>query len=542
MGGQIFDPFYFARLKRIKALKSYTAHLKTTQSYGEKLSPEYRPTMRSSAVFPLIHKPNKLYSIYTFMGYWLRKRNIPVVTALVTVRDEYGKKIFLKSIEINAVKSFVISSSDLVNDLRTDFKGSVEIEIFSAIDMVFPYPAITFALQGINGVTFVHTCGRIYNDFDDLNANIEKSVRETGFDIYLGRDYTPFFSFVNGPIAIENEVLELEYINSNGKSISRSVTIESVPPYGLCWINLNFEKVNDITHKSIKQCVKIKHNFQGFFPRFVAGNVLRDFEDVSLTHSYYDTSSDFSRNSTWQNSDVEEFEDSVVPIPFDTKFSSIELAIYPNFARSPVTLRFDLHTETGQLICSKISDIEIGTNDDKLVYVDLIEMFSDYASYTPKGMVRIICLGNGSVPSRMKFGLNFINFVNETNLPSNICFNAQVPNAKLLNKPGTFKWCPIFNAQSQKIYLHNSSFVKNGFIDANIKVEVYRSSDKENLAWSFSLPYNGTIDILENHAPSVDTFLNGEIGWISFTCSSPFISGYYITDYGKGVIGADHLY
>ena len=82
-----------------------------------------------------------------------------------------------------------------------EFTGSAEIEIFSAVDMVFPYPAITFALKGLNGLTFVHTCGRIYNDFDDLNANTEQEVKETGL-IYILVLHT-IFSFVNGPIEIK---------------------------------------------------------------------------------------------------------------------------------------------------------------------------------------------------------------------------------------------------------------------------------------------------------------------------------------------------
>ena len=71
---------------------------------------------------------------------------------------------------------------------------------------------------------------------------------------------------------------------------------------------------------------------------------------------------------------------------------------------------------------------------------------------------------------------------------------------------------------------------------------VNRTSDAESLKWSVSLPYNGTIDILENHTEAVDGFLQGNTGWITFTCSSPFVSGYYVTNFGKGVIGADHLY
>lgn len=523
-------------------MKSYTEHLISTKSYGEVQNINYRPTMRSSAVFPLLHKPTGLTSIYTFMGYWLRKRKIPLVTALVTVRNKVGKKVGVRSIEVVDVRSFQILSTDLVVNPSEDFTGSVEIEIFSAVDMVFPYPAITFGLRGVNGLTFVHTCGRIYNDFDDLNANSEQSVSETGFDLYIGEEYTPFFSFVNGPIAIINETVELEYIDENDSPVTQIFNIEKVPPYGLGWINLNQKIEVTSTENMIKRCVKVKHNFKGFFPRFVAGNILRNFEDVSLTHSFYDTSSDLSNSAIWKNPNTKEFEDSVVAIPFDGQFSSIELAIYPNFAKSNVSLKFELYDSLGQFVTSQDSHFLIGTSDDKLVYIDILNMFSDHKSSTHKGMVRIVCLGQGAVPTRMKFGLNFNKPTSETNLPSNICFNANVPNDKILLKPGTFRWCTIFDAYAQKVYLHNTSFIKRGFNDAEVQVEVYRASDAETLTWSIKLPYNGTIDILEDKAEAIDNFLQNEVGWAAFSCNSPFITGYYITDYNKGVIGADHVY
>lgn len=523
-------------------MKSYAEVLTSIKSYGEEQKVHYRPTMRSSAIFPLLHKPNRLISIYTFLGYWLRKRNIPFVTALVTIRNKNGEKLSVQSIEVKEIKSFELSSSDLLKNPNEEFTGSTEIEIFSAVDMVFPYPAITYALKGINGLTFVHTCGRIYNDFDDLNGNIEHLVDETGFDLHIGDDYTPFFSFVNGPIAIENETIELEYINENDEREKNVIKIDNVRPYGLGWIDLSHKKFSNPFNNPIKYCVKIRHNFKGFFPRFVAGNVLRDFEDVSLTHSYYDTSTDNTNNAVWKNPNVEDFEDSVVAIPFDTDFAAIELAIYPIFAKSSVSLSIELFTNAGQIVDRQSEYIEIGTDTDKLTYIDLMKVFSKHKSEVSKGMVRIVCSGEGSVPARMKFGLNFCKPVNNTNLPSNICFSAQVPNDKLLSKPGTFKWCTIFDARAQKIFLHNSSFLKAGYDDAEIDIEVYRSNDSESLNWSTTLPYNGTMDILENQVESVENFLCGTIGWISFTCSSPFVSGYYITDFGKGVVGADHLY
>jgi len=333
-------------------MKSYAQHLKSVRSFGEDLPQNYKPTMRSSAVFPLIISKGKLDSIYTFMGYWLRKRNIQVVTALLTVRDEKGEKLSVKSQEIRSSKSFVFRGTKLLKgiDIGKLFFGSLEIEIFSAIDMVFPYPAITFAFEGVRGLTFVHTCGRIYNDFDDLEQNTEQLVPETGFDVFLSKEANPFFAFVNGPIPIDSAAYTIEVIDTQGNTRTFRRTLRDVPKYGLGWIRIfeSIEERNGLTGDKVT--AKVYHNFQGFFPRFVAGNVYQDYDDISLTHSFYDNSVDTSPHAIYQNPSPSEFFDSVVAIPLDNNFDEVELAIYPNLAMSPSKLCFELFDQDGVLI------------------------------------------------------------------------------------------------------------------------------------------------------------------------------------------------
>jgi hypothetical protein len=523
-------------------MKSYKNHLIDTSSFGEQKKIDYRPVMRSSAIFPLILRKGKIESFYTFMGYWLRKRKISLVTALFTLRDSTGKKINVMSYEVNSTKSYVVRANDLFLNVPEKFDGSVEIEIFSAIDMAFPYPAITFGIKGLNGTTYVHTCGRIYNDFDDLNSNNEISVPETGFDILLGKKYKPFFCFVNGPVEIANASYDLEFIDQkNQKKISKRI-IKKIPPFGLAWLNIFDDSINFDSFSDEKISVKIKHSFSGFFPRFVAGNVFDDFSDVSLTHTYYDNSFDNSNYSKFKNPSINKYHDSSIAVPYDKKFNDIELAIYPNFSEAPSILTFELYDASGKL--EKVSErkITIADGATKLTYVSLFKIFSEVKSDFTIGMVKIIVNGNGTVPSRIKFGLNLIKPKGSVNLPSNICFNANVPNEKLIKKPGTFKWCPILSAKYQKVYIHNSGFVKKDFGTSKISIELSREIDNKKIAWSINIPENGTIEIIKNNSEKIDSFLNGSIGWIALDCSSPFICGYYVNDYDGGVVGADHLF
>ena len=525
-------------------MKSYQNHLKDTRSFGEELKTNYKPTMRSSAVFPLIVIDKKIDSIYTFMGYWLRKRNISLVTALLTIRDMNGKKVNVKSYEINSDKSYVFRGSELINNRKktNKFTGSMEVEIFSAVDMVFPFPAITFAFEGMNGLTFVHTCGRIYNDVYDMQNNEEITVPETGFDVLLNKKFQPFFSFVNGPIAIRSIPYEVKFIDQFGKIQNRKRILKNIPPFGLAWINIFKNIIERNNFKGEKLTIKIKHDFKGFFPRFVAGNVLNNFSDISLTHSYYDTSKDKSKSSIYKNPNPKKYYDSVISIPFDNRFDNIELAIYPNFSKSPCELSFQLFDDKGLLIKTSNKKILIADGKNKLLYIPLIKLFNNLESSPSIGMVKVLINGKGKIPTRIKFGLNLSKKNKDLNLPSNICFNAKVPNEKIIKKAGTFKWCALFSSQNQRIYLHNTSFVKNGLGKAKISIEVCREIDNKKLKWKIYLPQDGSKELVAEKLNKIDRFLNGGIGWLSAQCSNPFITGYYVTDFGKGVVGADHLY
>ena len=59
----------------------------------------------------------------------------------------------------------------------------LNLEVFSTHDLFYPYPACVLEASSKDCSTFVHTCGRIYNDFEDLNNNSNFKPPESGFDI-----------------------------------------------------------------------------------------------------------------------------------------------------------------------------------------------------------------------------------------------------------------------------------------------------------------------------------------------------------------------
>ena len=198
-------------------MKSFYKFLSSRLEFGETLDINRKPIFRSSAVFPVIQ--NNFYSTnILFLGYWLIKRKIREVTILVTLRNSSGVIIKRNSLLIDSPKSYSIELHSLLKNTshqESNFLGSIELEIFSTQDMIFPYPALTLNYYGDNFNTCVHTLGRIYNDFEDLHENETFRVPESGFDIHANDDVEPFLSFVNGPLPSSNPLIS--YVITNLK-------------------------------------------------------------------------------------------------------------------------------------------------------------------------------------------------------------------------------------------------------------------------------------------------------------------------------------
>ncbi|QHQ36743.1 hypothetical protein [Algicella marina] len=158
-----------------------------------------------------------------------------------------------------------------------------------------------------------------------------------------------------------------------------------------------------------------------------------------------------------------------------------------------------------------------------------------------KPVTRFTLKGNGRVPARLKFGLN-IGHPAARDLASNVCFNAKVPNLKLLDKPGTFKWAPILNKGGSAMMFSNLSPVVGGFREANVTPNVWRESDCVPLERKIIIPDNGCYWLNASADPEIAEWLQGGTGWVTAQSDKPFLDGYYTEDRGFGIVGADHLF
>jgi len=537
-----FGSYMMLVRREITLMKAYQKHLQTSRSFGEDLPPDYRPVMRSSAAFPLRYEKDKLDTEVTFMGYWLLKRTLQEVGIVLTVRDEKGEKLHLEHLLVTGPRAYVWRISDLADagKIAPVFTGSIEVEIFSTRDMVFPYPAITFSFVSSKGRGFVHTCGRIYNDLADLQENNQTVVPEAGFDLIPDAGYDPFFSFVNGPVDQSGARFELELVNQDGEAMRVSRTLESLPPYGTAWVRVFAGEAERQHLGKGMGTVKIRHDFKGFFPRFVAGNEHVATRAVSLTHSYYDTSSELAEGTYWVNSDPEAFDDAVMPVAVPAAFGRVELVIYPIYPKSRTRLYLDFYAADGGFLF-RDPDVRYLADGQTLQYIDCRKI-ADRNGYSGRDLLcRLIVDGEGECPARLKFGINFGNR-GKVDMPSNICTGALMANPKLMDKPGTFKWCPVFEPENTRVYLTNTGFPRRDLAPAQVKLSVWRCSDDSSLDLVLDVPWNGMKEAVFENRQAVADFLQGTTGWMTFSSNNPFLNGYYVTDYGHGLIGADHVY
>lgn len=526
-------------------MKSYYQHLKSTQEFGEKKNLTKKPVLRSSGIFPVIQNESYTTSIH-FLGYWLLKRNISEVTLVITLRSSDGQVLLRKIEIIDNAKAFSIDLRILLQEIdfekEKNFMGSIEAEFHTTRDMVFPFPALVLEYHNEEFNTCVHTLGRIYNDFEDLEENDKFLVPETGFDIYETDDLNSFFSFVNGPLTNEDGYVEYTITNSSSKKFPGNFHLGKIAPFETKFIHFkdyipDLSKILDNDLGSIS----IKHNFQGFFPRFLAGNIQKSFPSVSFTHSYYDCTSCTADSDYWNRVNDDHYDSSIyIPI-FQKNNQYTNLIVYPNFSPSDFTLELDIYDQDGSKIITNTNFLEV-THDDKLLKVNLNEVISKLdISQTGNFAANIIThFKNNKIPSRIKFGLDVgIKGLN-SKLPCNICFNTRMGNPLLENKPGSFRWAPMFKNRNTILTLGNFSTLKNYTRNANLELNFYRIEDSSSFTQKISLKPNCEKRISINDF-KLNDFLKTE-GWVTIKIDNPYVHGYYFNTHSSGSVSGDHFF
>lgn len=533
-----------------EALKSYDKHLQTTLSPGGKpVDCKRKPCFRSSAVFVALQK-GELKTRILFMGYWLLKRQIPEVQLLVTLRDAGGAPLRRRSTLIQNVKAYSIYLQELLAEAGLDpeanFMGSIELEVFTTRDMVFPYPAFVLNYFNQESVAAVHTAGRIYNDVEDMRENTTKLVPECGFDVLSGERFQPFFNFTNGPHALERNSVEYETVSEDNERTVGRIELGAIEPFGVRHVNLKDHLDLDGLFKSGRGAIKLRHDFRGFFPRFVAGNIDSKTAAASITHTYYDCTDECGDDAFWEKSDPSLYDSSIfAPVWLGVDFYT-EVVFYPIYSPTEYTIHLQFFNLNGELKAS-VNDWKcVKTSEQGVFRISAEEVLREHGHdggllNEIHGMKIIKSWDDGAkVPTRLKFGLNIGMCGRETDLPTNVCFNSKIANPAMLRKPETFRWLPILNHAKSVAVINNSSSVKSGFREANIELAVYREADQETIHRKLTIPENGQVRIALAEDDEIRNFLGQDTGWIAARSDNPFVDTWYFDFSDAGVVGGDH--
>jgi hypothetical protein len=525
-------------------MKTYYSHLQSVKSVGEEINIAQKPTFRSSAIFPVLH--NSFYSSkIIFMGYWLLKRKIKEIGLLYSLRNKKGIVLSRKYLLIDSAKAFEINIIEFLDLLDDDFVGSIELEIFSTRDLVYPYPAFVLVYYGDNFSTAVHTVGRIYNDVEDMSKNEEYKVKESGFDIYGNENINPFVAFTNGPVPnnkpeINYEINNFLKLNEKGK-----FTLPPIQAFETVFIKLKDHINLSNLLGDEAATIKIGHNLEGFFPRFAAGNFEEQSKSISITHSYYDSSELKDDLSFWNRKD-ELFNDSSVSIPLyiiNNYYTNI--VVYPIFSPSDFTISFSFYDENGNLLKFLKDYFIIKSSDKKYEQIDLKNIIiSENLSINLAKSVNVICNWEDKtkIPTRVKFGLNIGKKESKASLPSNICFAPILGNPNILKKQGSFRWAPFLNIGKSEVVLTNSASLKLYDKVANVKIIFHREEDNQTISRIICIPVNGIKNFRISEDIELKEFFNNKSGWLTAESDNPFLNGYYFDFFESGAVGADHIF
>lgn len=523
-------------------MRSYYAHLNTVE---QKKKGTAKPTFRSSAIFPVLNMPG-ISSRILFMGYWILKRNIKEVAAVITLRSSEGQLLHRTTESITEPKTYRIELKDQLDkagfDREAAFEGSLEVEFFSTHDFVFPFPATVLNYYGPNFSSVVHTAQRVYNDYDDMKNNSQKTVPESGFNIYADQDKEPFIALVNGSQEVKSGKFHITFYNSFHESITHTIELGDILPYQTHFIfpARHFDLKSFLNNHV--GAIKASFHVNWIFPRLIVGNM--DYRDpsINITHTYYDCSKADSEEDYWFMNEEGWYPASLmVPVSIkDTRYTNIYF--YPIYSPSIFDVDVEIYNAAGELLGHKSKALHIEAPLSELLAIDMKKLCDELKISDDQDLgARIIAKTTEGrvIPSRIKIGLDIGK--DADHLPCNICTNLQPFNPSLETKPRAFRWSPVLtNERHPYLWILNSSPAVHYKRESEVDVTFYREKDAQTVNKKIILPPNGFIVMRPNEMEELASFFEGTIGWMTAVSNNPYTTTFYFVEHSSGVVGGDH--
>lgn len=525
-------------------MRSYYEHLQNLIP-SQKTHHLTKSIFRSSAIFPVFHS-SQIKSRLLFMGYWILKRHIKEIGAVVNLRSDEGELLQRSFFSVNQPKTYRIDLEDelqkALDKIPPSFQGSLEIEFYSSQNLTFPFPAVVINYYSTHFSTVVHTAQRIYNDWEDMNSNSQTSVPEAGFNLYADENHEPLIALINGPELNKQCLIEMTFFNHNQEQKKEVFHFENLQPYQTLVIHPSQHVDLNSFFDHRPGSAKVKFQLNWVYPRLIAGNMNKQSEMMSITHTYYDCSEATNEKDYWTTPPPGHHGASLmIPAQLD-ELHFTKIYFYPIYSPAAFNIALEIYDREGRLLGQVPEALKVSLNCPGFQSIDLkkraLELKIDLTQ--PLGVKVIAEPLEGTVlPARIKLGLDL--GLNNALLPCNICTNLQPYNPSLDQKRQSFKWGPILADQPRsKVYIMNSSPEINYHHYSTILVNFYREKDTETYQKTYTLPAHGFILLSPELDEELKRFLENKVGWFTALCDNPYTTTYYFSEHPSGSLGGDH--
>lgn len=500
-------------------------------SYGD-LS--YMPVFRASALFYVLVDEAVTTKI-AFLNYWREKNGNPHVGVLLTVRDVVGALVTRSHVRL-AKMAYEFDVREMLGGAAA-FRGSIEVEAFSADDLKFQFPGLSVFYQSARGVSYVHTNQRVYNDAEDRRRSENLNPWQAGFEIDANH-FDPFVFIVNGPQASENATARLIILDSDGREMEREHALGTLPPYAAVDLRLaQIEGVTEFLGSRPGMC-KIDLSLQNVHMRLGVGNSLKDQSWLSVTHSYFDATGhqDFFDAHSLPAGDYPAFIPFNLPLELD-----VALILYPIYARSTLDLRLQGFDANGALAYSLCLG-SYASPGDGMRRLNIRMLLAD-AGFVPSEGLQVlqITTSDGLIPSRITYGLDFST---KGRLGTNISASAYLAKTWGMGKR-SWRWGPVVALPGARNIVMLSAFGKKAG-DATIREVTLTLHDSEGPVASrqFVLAGNSAVNIVAEDLMVSAGYVPqpGSVLWYVVESPHASLDVNQVCVSAEGFVGGDHCF
>lgn len=235
--------------------------------------------LRSSAIF-YVRQSAAMSTTISFMDYWKAKRGIDVAV-VATTRAMDGSLLGRNRLRF--------SEGEVINfqpELGGADEGSVEIEIISTENLVFPYPALMALYESRNGISMVHSYARAYSRHEVEESKTVTRGEESNWTLRDSATIRSFCVFHNGASEQPAQTLGLIVRSMDGRRRDVDIEISALKPYQSYKL-VPAEHIPDLSSflDGTPGQATLSFKLNESFTRMLVGNETLGGDDLQVTHS-----------------------------------------------------------------------------------------------------------------------------------------------------------------------------------------------------------------------------------------------------------------